>query len=616
MISVCRRIKAHYACTYRLTLFIQGFAGLAVAKTFHQLNPAKSLVVFDSGLSLGGTWAKERLYPGLKTNNMLGTYEYPDFPMDPQTFGVQPGQHIPGRVCHEYLSAYAAKFGIADKIRYSSRVLVAEHLSLSPDGGWVLTVATTTTQPRDGQPSEEQTSQIRARKLVVSTGLTSAPFRPRFEGEETFGGLIFHSKEFLQHAGTLEDATKRVTVFGATKSAWDMVYAYATKGIQVDWVIRSSGHGPSWMAPAYVTPLKKWLEKLVMTRALTWFSPCAWGSADGYAGMRQFLHGTAVGRAVTNKFWDTLGNDVKTLNQFDAHPEVAKLKPWSHPMFVASSFSILNYETDFFELVRNGSVRVHVADIVGLGPRRVDLSDGTHLDADILCCVTGWRMTPPLRFLPEGIEKDLGVPRRVPADDDMHELTKRADDEILRTWPRLRDPPVQNKNLVPLAQQKGIVELEDGTQGLAAAGKLSAWTLYRFMVPPAKALLASRDVAFAGMLMNFNVPMTAHFQALWIHAFFAGRGLAFPQWTVPEELDKLRYSAVLHARFGKWRYPAGHGDQYPDFVFDALPYIDLLAGDLGLQVHRKGGKVAEMSEPYGPEDYRTVVEEWKAQNPS
>jgi hypothetical protein len=60
------------------------------------------------------------------------------------------------------------------------------------------------------------------------------------------------------------------------------MYAYASKGVKVDWVIRGkvvdnvrfmlaslicvfpeSGHGAAWMAPPYVTPLKKWLEKLV-----------------------------------------------------------------------------------------------------------------------------------------------------------------------------------------------------------------------------------------------------------------------------------------------------------------------------------------------------------------
>ncbi len=73
----------------------------------------------------GGVWAKHRLYPGLKSNNMLGTYEYPDFPLDSETFGVKPGEHIPGTVLHEYLTKYAEKFGILDKIRCNSKVVTA-----------------------------------------------------------------------------------------------------------------------------------------------------------------------------------------------------------------------------------------------------------------------------------------------------------------------------------------------------------------------------------------------------------------------------------------------------------------------------------------------------------
>lgn len=47
------------------------------------------------------------------------------------------------------------------------------------------------------------------------------------------------------------------------------------------------------------------------------------------------------------------------------------------------------------------------------------------------------------------------------------------------------------------------------------------------------------------------------------------------------------------------------------FVFDALPYLDLLLTDLGLRTHRKSGLLAECFEPYGPEDYRGLVDEWK-----
>src|SRR5579859_8292526 len=87
-------------------------------------------------------------------------------------------------------------------------------------------------------------------------------------------------------------------------------------------------HGPEWMAPSHVTPLNMWLEKLVHTRFLTWFSPCIWGDSGGHSWARRFLHGTVAGRWIVDRFWQVLGNDVLQLNNYDGHPETAKLKGW------------------------------------------------------------------------------------------------------------------------------------------------------------------------------------------------------------------------------------------------------------------------------------------------
>lgn len=209
----------------------EGWYGLAAAKQYHFTHPADSLVVFDGQSTLGGTWAVERLYPGLKSNNLLGTYEYPDFPMDSKRFNVKPGSHIPGEVVHEYLCAYAAEFGIAKHIRLQTRVLFAEHQDTA-EGGWILTIVSSA----DGErPEQEQ--KVGARRLIISTGLTSDAFLPHFEGQETFGGRIFHGKHFQQNRDTLETA-KSVVVFGGTKFAWDAAYAYATAGVQTHMVIR------------------------------------------------------------------------------------------------------------------------------------------------------------------------------------------------------------------------------------------------------------------------------------------------------------------------------------------------------------------------------------------
>ena len=57
-----------------------------MGKTYLEASPDAKMVIFDGAASIGGTWAKERLYPGLKTNNLLGKYEFSDFPMTPERF--------------------------------------------------------------------------------------------------------------------------------------------------------------------------------------------------------------------------------------------------------------------------------------------------------------------------------------------------------------------------------------------------------------------------------------------------------------------------------------------------------------------------------------------------
>ncbi|KAK2604768.1 hypothetical protein N8I77_007668 [Diaporthe amygdali] len=548
-----------------------------------------------------GSKFKPRWHTGLKTNNLVGTLQYPDFPLVPEEFGIESGQHIPGHIIHEYLSRYAEKFEIASKIRLQHKVISAEHRD---EGGWTMVAE-----------AESRIIKITAARLVVATGLSSEEFLPRFDGEETFTSPIFHSKYFPKYANTL-DTAKSVTVLGGTKSAWDCVYAYASKGVQVNWVIRESGHGPIWQAPPYVTPFKMWLEKLVNTRLLTWFSPCIWGFADGYTRIRRFWHETSIGRTITRAFWWVLTNDVVTLNQYDKHPETKKLKPWSDAFYSGTSFSILNYSTNFFDLVKSGTVKIHIADLVRLSPSTVHLSDETSFKTELLLCATGWKHVPPLKFLPEGIEKELGLPH-VPSDDEpiwRSDLVHKADREILTRFPRLRDQPKSDGKFVPLAEAKGLSARFQGEVDPSNHTRLTPYTLYRFMVPPLPKFLATRDIAFTGFATNFSTATSIYLQALWISAFFDGDiAVQEPGSDTDHEVaEKLKYNTVLYSRFGRWRYPAGRGSQLPDFVFDAVPYFDLLMGDLGLKVHRKKGWFAEATDPYGPADYADILSEWVA----
>ncbi|KAI0454134.1 hypothetical protein F5B21DRAFT_258075 [Xylaria acuta] len=604
-----------------------GWYGLAAASQFRCTQPGKSLVILDAQPSIGGTWAEERLYPTLKSNNMLGTYEYPGFPMSSDKFDVKAGEHMKGTALNSYLKAYAEYTGIAGLVRFNHKVLSAEHRD-THDGGWVLTI----TAPGKGE------KKALARHLILATGMTSQTFLPHFDGQEDFedaGGRIFHAKHFNENSDTLKTA-QAVTIFGATKSGWDAVYAYATAGVKVNWVIRSRGHGPCWITSPYATPLKLRAEKLANTRFVTWFSPCIWGEADGYGWIRRFFHNTVVGRFLVNKLYNTIAGEVLETNNYDAHPDTAKLKPWTDFMFTADSIGTLNYDRDIFPLVKSDLVNVHIGEIDHLSAGKAHLADGTTFASDVLFASTGWKHVPSIKFLPEGIEAELGIPHEptidssAPAQDlaNQQSLIEAADREILQRFPRLRDQPVWNAHYKPMTDQKGI---DGGAQEVTPYTLLTPYMLHRFMVPASARFLRTRDIAFTGMMSNFSNAITAHLCGLWISAFFAGKlainadddgdeGPGTSKTSVlggnsdgqgkEGERRSLRYETVLFNRWGKWRYPTDWGSRRPAFTFDAVPFFDLLQRDLGLNPHRKGGWFAEITQPYGPNDYQDVNDEW------
>ncbi|WP_457840927.1 hypothetical protein, partial [Staphylococcus aureus] len=76
----------------------------------------------------------------------------------------------------------------------------------------------------------------------------------------------------------------------------------------------------------------------------------------------------------------------------------------------ATSFSILNWDIDIWELIKSDLVEVHIGEVGHLSPGHVHLADGTQFASEVFLAHTGWKHVPPMKFLPEGIEKELGLP--------------------------------------------------------------------------------------------------------------------------------------------------------------------------------------------------------------
>ncbi|KAK0609113.1 hypothetical protein DIS24_g12487, partial [Lasiodiplodia hormozganensis] len=242
-----------------------------------------------------------------------------------------------------------------------------------------------------------------------------------------------------------------------------------------------------------------------------------------------------------------------------------------------------------------------------------------------------------------GREKKVGGEEE---EEDEASLVARADEEILTALPGLREQPPQGR---PPHLRK-TSEAKYGTDQQKKKTLDDAYALYRFMIPPRR--IHTRTLAFAGVVRTPVTATIAEMQALWLCAFFDHRlphlepstippspsslnpddALPSPKLSTPavekgpddvklhddqqqqREMSaisaRVRYDAILHARYGAWRYPAGFGGVLPDFFFDTLPLFDLMLAELGLPRWRKGGFVKEVFSSYGPHDYTGLVEEW------
>ena len=372
-------------------------------------------------------------------------------------------------------------------------------------------------------------------------------------------------------------------------------------------------------AHIYLGPFRCWLEKLTTRRLLTLFSPCAWGHCDGFDFLRSILHSTSGGRWLVDKFWAKLTSDLITQTGLEHHDELKKLIPKQSVFWYAAGLSILNYPTNIQDYIKNGQVNIIRQDISCLDKSNSILfHDGTTLEVDALICCTGWQVPTNIKFLPESIHSDLGIPSVVYSDSQQKmwsQLDEKADLEILNHFPYLASGPQALPN-------------PDSVNMDGIGRSLPRWRLWRGIAPPG---LADRSIVFLGMVTGLQSAVRSEISSLWAYAYLNNR-LDNPVSisTCPDvrkpssdsrELEgttaspnTILYDTALFNRFGPWRYPMGYGAQFPDFVLDAIPYFDLLLRDMGLKSWRKGwGWLGELfGGSYGQEDYRGLVDEWVA----
>ena len=188
---------------FRVAIIGAGMSGIAAA---HRLDQAGvEFMVFEKNANVGGTWL-ENSYPGCRVDVQNHMYSY--------SFAQRtdwPRYYSPRKVLAEYFRECAERFGLLDRIEFTSEVSSVvwdETTSL-----WTLTV----TGPNG-------TRTVEANAVISAVGQLNRPKMPDIAGMGDFAGPSFHTARW-DHSVDLTG--KRVAIIGTGASACQVIPAIA-----------------------------------------------------------------------------------------------------------------------------------------------------------------------------------------------------------------------------------------------------------------------------------------------------------------------------------------------------------------------------------------------------
>ncbi|MFI2722383.1 flavin-containing monooxygenase [Streptomyces collinus] len=165
-----------------------GFGGLLAAARLREAG-LRDVRVVEKGADFGGTWYWNR-YPGIHCD--IESYVY--LPLLEELGYVPKWKYAPGEEIRQHARAIALHFDLYRDACF--RTQVTELRWDEGESAWTVTT--------------DRGDRMRARHVVVATGLLSQPKLPGIEGIETFKGHMFHTSRW-DYAYTGGDANGALT---------------------------------------------------------------------------------------------------------------------------------------------------------------------------------------------------------------------------------------------------------------------------------------------------------------------------------------------------------------------------------------------------------------------
>ena len=206
-----------------------GFAGMY---TLHRLREmGLSVRVVEAGSDVGGTWYWNR-YPGARCDVESMQYSY-QFSEELQQEWEWSERYATQPEILRYVDHVAKRFDLRRDIQFNTRV----------------TAATYDDRTCRWQIDTDDGARLSAPYCIMATGCLSAANRPKFEGQDSFAGPIYHTGHW-PHDG-VDFTGQRVAVIGTGSSAIQSIPVIAQQAAHLTVFQRT----PNYAVPAHNAPL-------------------------------------------------------------------------------------------------------------------------------------------------------------------------------------------------------------------------------------------------------------------------------------------------------------------------------------------------------------------------
>jgi cation diffusion facilitator CzcD-associated flavoprotein CzcO len=332
-----------------------GISGVGAGYHLQTLSPNKSYAIFEGRDAIGGTWDLFR-YPGIRSDSDMYTLGFAFRPWK-EAKAIADGPSI-----LSYLRETARVFGIDRHIRYGRQVKRA---------AWDSSRSRWTVDYEVGP--ERRVEQVTCGFLFMCAGYYNYAegYRPVFEGEDRFKGLIVHPQAWPEDLGY---AGKRVVVIGSGATAVTLVPEMARTAAHVTMLQRSPTYVVSRPAEdAFANRLRRWLPAKLAYDIVRWRNVLGQLYFFNFTRKRPQL----VKTQLINMVREQLGPDYDVETHF-----TPRYNPWDQRLCLVP-------DADLFEAIRTGAASVVTDHIEAFEADGIRLKSGALLPADIIVTATG-----------------------------------------------------------------------------------------------------------------------------------------------------------------------------------------------------------------------------------